>query len=208
MGTITLDHPLVHHKLSLLRDRGTGPMLFRQLLEELGLFLAVEASRGLTTEPTRVSTPLEDMDARCLPQLDPVLVPVLRAGLGLVPSFLKLMPTAKIGHLGLYRNHTSLQPVAYYKNLPPRLAERHVFVLDPMLATGGSASEALRQLKAEGAVNLSLVCLVGSPEGLNRLKEDHPDVSVVMAALDRKLNQSGYILPGLGDAGDRLFGTS
>lgn len=208
MGTITLDHPLVHHKLSLLRDRNTGPMLFRQLVEELGLFLAVEASRSLATVPTRISTPLEDMDARCLPRLDPVLVPVLRAGLGLVPAFLRVLPTAKIGHLGLYRDHASLQPVTYYKNLPQGLAERHVFLLDPMLATGGSASEALRLLKEEGAVNLSLVCLVGSPEGLKRIGNDHPDISIVIAVVDRKLNQNAYILPGLGDAGDRLFGTS
>ena len=208
MDPIVLDHPLAHHKLALLRDRKTSVALFRQLLEEIGLLLAVEASRALATEAVSVETPLERMEGRRLMPLDPVLVPVLRAGLGLLPPFLQLAPTAKVGHLGLYRDHDSLVPVPYYRNFPPLLEERHVFVLDPMLATGGSASEALRQLKAAGAKRLSLVCLVGAPEGLRRVREDHPDVAVVLAALDRVLNEKGYILPGLGDAGDRLFGTT
>lgn len=208
METIVLDHPLVHHKLALLRDRKTGGALFRQLLEELGLLLAVEASRFLETETVSVETPLERMEGRRLKPLDPVLVPVLRAGLGLLPPFLELMPTAKVGHLGLYRDHDSLVPVPYYRNFPPVLHERPVFVLDPMLATGGSASEALHQLKAAGAKRITLVCLVGAPEGLTRVRADHPDVQVVLAALDRQLNEKGYILPGLGDAGDRLFGTT
>ena len=208
MDPIVLDHPLVHHKLALLRDRKTGGALFRQLLEEIGLMLAVEATRALDTEAVSVETPLERTEGRRLRPLDPVLVPVLRAGLGLLPPFLQLAPTAKVGHLGLYRDHDSLVPVPYYRNFPPLLEERHVFVLDPMLATGGSASEALRQLKVSGAKRLSLVCLVGAPEGLRRVQEDHPDVAVVLAALDRGLNEKGYILPGLGDAGDRLFGTA
>jgi len=208
MDPIVLDHPLVHHKLALLRDRKTNAILFRQLLEEIGLMLAVESARSLSTEAVSVETPLERTEGRRLPPLDPVLVPVLRAGLGLLPPFLQLMPTAKVGHLGLYRDHGSLAPVPYYRNFPPLLAERHVFVLDPMLATGGSASEALRQLKADGAKRLTLVCLVGAPEGLRRVQQDHPDVAVVLAALDRGLNDKGYILPGLGDAGDRLFGTA
>lgn len=208
MEPVLLNHPLVHHKLSLLRDRKTGGALFRQLLEEVGVLLAVEASRSLETEAVSVETPLERMEGQRLKPLDPVLVPVLRAGLGLLPPFLALMPTAKVGHLGLYRDHGSLKPVPYYRNFPPLLPERHVFVLDPMLATGGSASEALHQLKAEGARRITLVCLVGAPEGLRRVREDHPDVLVVLAALDRELNEKGYILPGLGDAGDRLFGTT
>ena len=208
MEPIVLDHPLAHHKLALLRDRKTGGALFRQLLEELGLLLAVEAYRALETTAASVETPLERTEVRRLNTLDPVLVPVLRAGLGLLPPFLQLMPTAKVGHLGLYRDHDSLVPVPYYRNFPPLLSERHVFVLDPMLATGGSASEALRQLKEAGAKRLSLVCLVGAPEGLKRVQADHPDVQVVLAALDRGLNEKGYILPGLGDAGDRLFGTT
>ena len=208
MDPIVLDHPLVHHKLALLRDRKANAILFRQLLEEIGLMLAVESARALATEAVSVETPLERTEGRRLLPLDPVLVPVLRAGLGLLPPFLQLMPTAKVGHLGLYRDHGSLAPVPYYRNFPPLLAERHVFVLDPMLATGGSASEALRQLKADGAKRLTLVCLVGAPEGLRRVQQDHPDVAVVLAALDRGLNDKGYILPGLGDAGDRLFGTA
>ena len=208
MAPIVLDHPLVHHKLTLLRDRKTNGALFRQLLDEVGLMLAVEATRALVTEVVSVETPLERAEGRRLNPLDPVLVPVLRAGLGLLPSFLQLVPTAKVGHLGLYRDHDSLVPVPYYRNFPPLLGERHVFVLDPMLATGGSASEAIRQLKAAGAKRITLVCLVGAPEGLRRVQEDHPDASVVLAVLDRELNEKGYILPGLGDAGDRLFGTA
>jgi len=203
-----VDHPLVHHKLSLIRDRKTSGSLFRALIEEVGLILATESTRGLHTESVVVETPLERTSTLRLKSLDPVLVPVLRAGLGLLPSFLKLLPTAKVGHLGLYRDHDSLVPVPYYRNFPPLLEARPVFVLDPMLATGGSASEAVRQLKAAGAVNLSLVALLAAPEGLERLQHDHPDLTIVVGAVDRQLNEKGYILPGLGDAGDRLFGTA
>lgn len=203
-----LDHPLVHHKLSLIRDRKTPGILFRSLIEEVGLILATESTRNLPVESMVVETPLERTSTLRLKSLDPVLVPVLRAGLGLLPSFLKLLPTAKVGHLGLYRDHDSLVPVPYYRNFPPLLEDRPVFVLDPMLATGGSASEAVRQLKAAGGVNLSLVALLAAPEGLERLNADHPDLTIVVAAVDRQLNEKGYILPGLGDAGDRLFGTA
>jgi uracil phosphoribosyltransferase len=202
-----VDHPLVQHKLSLIRDRKTPGSLFRALIEEVGLILAAEATRTLPTESVVVETPLERTSTLRLRSLDPVLVPVLRAGLGLLPSFLQLLPTAKVGHLGLYRDHDSLVPVPYYRNFPPLLEARPVFVLDPMLATGGSASEAVRQLKAAGAVNLSLVALLAAPEGLERLQKDHPDLTIVVGAVDRQLNEKGYILPGLGDAGDRLFGT-
>jgi uracil phosphoribosyltransferase len=202
-----IDHPLLHHKLSLIRDRKTPGSLFRMLLGEAGLILATESTRALPTESVVVETPLERTGSLRLKSLDPVLVPVLRAGLGLLPSFLQLLPTAKVGHLGLYRDHDSLVPVPYYRNFPPLLEARPVFVLDPMLATGGSASEAIRQLKAAGAVNLSLVALLAAPEGLERLQKDHPDLTIVVGAVDRQLNEKGYILPGLGDAGDRLFGT-
>ena len=202
-----VDHPLLHHKLSLIRDRKTPGSLFRMLLEEAGLILAIESTRALPTESVVVETPLERTGSLRLKSLDPVLVPVLRAGLGLLPSFLKLLPTAKVGHLGLYRDHDSLVPVPYYRNFPPLLEARPVFVLDPMLATGGSASEAIRQLKAAGAVNLSLVALLAAPEGLERLQKDHPDLTIVVGSVDRQLNEKCYILPGLGDAGDRLFGT-
>jgi uracil phosphoribosyltransferase len=203
-----LNHPLVDHKLSLLRDRKTPGALFRALLEELGLILAVEATRELRTEPITVETPLERMEGRRLTPHDPVLVPVLRAGLGLLPAFQTLLPTAKVGHLGLARDHTTLVPVPYYRNFPPLLEQRPVLVIDPMLATGGSASEALRQVKQAGAKQLTLACLLAAPEGIARVEQDHPDVRVVVAAVDRQLNEKGYILPGLGDAGDRLFGTT
>lgn len=203
-----LDHPLVAHKLSYIRDRKTPGSLFRALTEEVGLILAVEATRSLQTDPVVIETPLERTSTQRLKPLDPVLVPVLRAGLGLLPSFLQLLPTAKVGHLGLYRDHDSLVPVPYYRNFPPLLEARPVFVLDPMLATGGSASEAVRQLKGAGAVNLTLVSLLAAPEGVARLEKDHPDLTIVIGAMDRQLNDKAYILPGLGDAGDRLFGTA
>ncbi len=208
MSIHVVDHPLVHHKLSLIRDRKTPGILFRTLLEEVGLILATESTRMLPTESVVVETPLERTGTQRLKSLDPVLVPVLRAGLGLLPAFLKLLPTAKVGHLGLYRDHDSLVPVPYYRNFPPLLEARPVFILDPMLATGGSASEAVRQLKAAGAINLTLVALLAAPEGLERLQGDHPDLTIVVGAVDRQLNEKGYILPGLGDAGDRLFGTA
>lgn len=208
MTTTVLDHPLVHHKLSLIRDRKTPGSLFRALIEEVGLLLAAEATRALPLEPAVIETPLERTESLRLRQLDPVLVPVLRAGLGLLPSFLQLLPTAKVGHLGLYRDHDSLVPVPYYRNFPPLLEARPVFVLDPMLATGGSASEAISQLKGAGAENLALVAVLAAPEGLHRLQSDHPDLRIIVGAVDRQLNDKGYILPGLGDAGDRLFGTA
>lgn len=203
-----IDHPLLHHKLSLIRDRKTPGSQFRALIEEVGLVLAVESTRNLPMETVVVETPLERTGTLRLKSLDPVLVPVLRAGLGLLPSFLQLLPTAKVGHLGLYRDHDSLVPVPYYRNFPPLLEARPVFVLDPMLATGGSASEAVRQLKSAGAQNLTLVAVLAAPEGLERLHADHPDLNIVVGAVDRQLNEKGYILPGLGDAGDRLFGTA
>ena len=207
MEATILDHPLCDHKITLLRDRKTPGILFRRALEELGLILAVESTRHLPTEPVAVETPLERTPGRRLHSLDPVLVPVLRAGLGLLPPFLQLMPTAKVGHLGLYRDHDSLVPVPYYRNFPPLLDERHVFILDPMLATGGSASEAVRQLKVAGAKQITLASVLAAPEGIARLNQDHPDLRIFVAALDRCLNEKAYILPGLGDAGDRLFGT-
>jgi uracil phosphoribosyltransferase len=207
MDAIVLDHPLCHHKLTLLRDVKTPGSLFRKVIEELGLLLAVECTRHLATEPVAVETPLERTQGRKLTSLDPVLVPVLRAGLGLLPPFLQLLPTAKVGHLGLYRDHDSLVPVPYYRNFPPLLEERCVFVLDPMLATGGSGSEAVRQLKHAGAKNITFASVLAAPEGVKRLAADHPDLRIMVACVDRQLNERGYILPGLGDAGDRLFGT-
>lgn len=208
MRIITLDHPLAFHKLALMRDRKTPVSLFRALVHELGLHLAIEATRATPTEEVAVETPLERTVCRRLPQLDPVIVPVLRAGLGLVDAFLTLVPTAKVGHLGLYRDHASLVPVPYYRNFPPLLDQRQVYILDPMLATGGSASEAIRQLKEAGARSITLVSVIAAPEGIARVTGDHSDLTVVVGAVDRQLNERGYILPGLGDAGDRLFGTT
>ena len=207
MDAIIVDHPLCQHKMTLLRDLKTPGSLFRQVVEELGLILAVESTRHLPTEAVAVETPLERTQGRRLPSLDPVLVPVLRAGLGLLPPFLQLLPTAKVGHLGLYRDHETLVPVPYYRNFPPLLEAREVFVLDPMLATGGSASEAVRQLKSAGAQRLTLVSILAAPEGIRRLQSDHPELRIVVGAVDRQLSEKAYILPGLGDAGDRLFGT-
>lgn len=208
MKIVVLDHPLAAHKLTLLRDRKTPVSLFRALTEELGLLLAMESTQTLPVMPVAVETPLERMQGALLHTLDPVLVPVLRAGLGLLQPFLQLLPTAKVGHLGLYRDHDSLVPVPYYRNFPPLLEARPVFILDPMLATGGSASEAVRQLKEAGARQITLASVLATPEGLRRLETDHPDLTVVTAAVDRQLNEKGYILPGLGDAGDRTFGTA
>ncbi len=207
MQIVVLDHPLAHHKLALLRDRRTPVILFRDLTVELGLLLAVEATRNLSTEGREFETPLEKMNGQVLAKLDPALVPVLRAGLGLVPSFLSLLPTAKVGHIGMYRDHASLKPVPYYRNFPPRLEARAVYVLDPMLATGGSASEAIQEVKDAGAKDITLVSIIAAPEGITRLERDHPDLRLVAGAVDRELNEKGYILPGLGDAGDRIFGT-
>ena len=204
---VVLQHPLVDHKLSLLRDVRTSRPLFRDLLDELGLILAVEATRGLATTPFPVETPLEPMEGRRLDALDPVLVPVLRAGLGLVPSFLRMLPTAKVGHLGMARDHETLRPVPYYKNFPAELHRRPVLVLDPMLATGGSACEALAEVKSAGARNLTLVCLLAAPEGVEVFHKAHPNVKLYVASLDSHLNDHAYIIPGLGDAGDRIFGT-
>lgn len=207
MQIIVLDHPLARHKLSLLRDRRTPMVLFRSLTEEIGLMLAVEATRNLSTEAVEIETPLEKMRGQTLAKLDPALVPVLRAGLGLVPPFLKLLPTAKVGHIGMYRDHASLKPVPYYRNFPPMLEARAVYLLDPMLATGGSASEAVQEVKDAGAKDITLVSVIAAPEGFARVERDHPDVRIVVGAVDRELNGQGYILPGLGDAGDRTFGT-
>ena len=207
MQILVLDHPLAHHKLALLRDHRTTMNQFRTVTEELGLMLAVEATRNLSTTAVELETPLEKMSGRMLAGLDPALVPVLRAGLGLVPSFLKLLPTAKVGHIGMYRDHVTLKPVPYYRNFPPMLGSRAVYVLDPMLATGGSASESIQEVKDVGAVDITLVSVIAAPEGLARLEKDHPDLRIVIGAVDRGLNEHGYILPGLGDAGDRTYGT-
>ncbi len=200
-------HPLVQHKLTILRDRSTPTKIFKELVEEIAMLMAYEATVDMTLEETRVETPLESTIGRQLSGKKLTLVPILRAGLGMVDGIYRLAPNARIGHIGLYRNHDTLQPVDYYFKVPGDAAGRDFFVLDPMLATGGSAASAVTSLKKAGATRIRFLCLVAAPEGVRRLAKEHPDVMVFCASLDRGLNEHGYILPGLGDAGDRLFGT-
>jgi uracil phosphoribosyltransferase len=202
-----LDHPLIQHKLAVLRDRHTSKKTFRALVEEISMLMGYEVTKDLRLEEVVIDTPLERMTARAVSGKKLTLVPILRAGLGMVEGMLRLMPSVRVGHLGLYRDHDTLEPVSYYFKIPPEPEARDFIVLDPMLATGGSAAAAVTSLKVQGATRVRLVCLVAAPEGVRRMLDAHPDVQVFTAALDRQLNDHGYILPGLGDAGDRLFGT-
>ena len=202
-----VDHPLIQHKISLMRDRNTGTKEFRDLLREIALLLCYEATRDLPTEEVEVETPVALARTTVLAGRKLALVPILRAGLGMVDGMLNLIPAAKVGHIGLYRNEETLEPVEYYCKLPKDIAERDVFVLDPMLATGGSAIDAISQIKKRGARHIKFIGLIAAPEGLKALHEAHPDVDIYVAALDERLNENGYIIPGLGDAGDRIFGT-
>ena len=204
---VVLDHPLVQHKLALLRDVETNTKDFRHLMGELAAFLCYEATRDLELEDFQVQTPLEETPARRVSGKKLGVVAVLRAGLGMLDAVLDLVPVARVGFVGVYRDEETLEPVEYYCKLPSDLAERDVLVLDPMLATGGSSSAALELCKQRGAVRISLLCVVAAPAGIERVAADHPDVTVYAACIDRELNDVGYILPGLGDAGDRLFGT-
>lgn len=200
-----IEHPLITHKLTQLRRRETGTKDFRQLMNEVSGLMAYEISEDLPLREVRVETPVGTCNASEI-AMEIVLIPILRAGLGMVDGIINLIPTAKVGHIGLYRNEETLAPVAYYSKVP-NLSEAIVMVLDPMLATGGSANAAISNLKEEGAAVIKLVCLVGAPEGVRMMEQHHPDVDIYLAALDEKLNDRGYIVPGLGDAGDRLFGT-
>jgi uracil phosphoribosyltransferase len=202
-----LDHPLIQHKLSLLRDRHTSTRDFKQLVSEIAMLMAYEVTKDLPTEPVEVDTPLERMTGRQVSGKKLTLVPILRAGLGMVEGIAQLIPSARVGHIGLYRDHDTLKPIDYYFKIPAAEIERDFFILDPMLATGGSAVAAVAALKDAGARRIRFLCLVAAPEGVGRMLEQHPEVPVFAAALDRQLNAQGYILPGLGDAGDRLFGT-
>lgn len=199
------NHPLITHKLALMRDKNTSTKDFSQQLDEIASLMAFEVSRDLPTKPKHVETPMGPCETTELAQ-DVVLVPILRAGLGMVDGIRDLIPTAKVGFIGMYRHHDTLLPEEYFAKFPD-MTDATVMVLDPMLATGGSASAALTKIKERGAKNLKLVCLVGAPEGVRRIEQDHPDVDIYLAALDEKLNEIGYIVPGLGDAGDRIFGT-
>jgi len=202
-----LDHPLIQHKLTLLRDRDTTTRDFKQLVNEIAMLMAFEVTKDLALEPVEIETPLERMTGRQVAGKKLTLVPILRAGLGMVEGIAQLIPSARVGHIGLYRDHDTLQPIDYYFKIPADEIERDFFILDPMLATGGSAVAAVSALHNAGARRIRFLCLVAAPEGVGRMLEAHPEVPVFTAALDRQLNEHGYILPGLGDAGDRLFGT-
>lgn len=202
-----IDHPLVRHKLTLLRRRDTPTKAFKELVEELAMLMAYEATKDLALERITVETPLESATGWQVSGKKLTLVPILRAGLGMVEGILRLVPAARVGHIGLYRDHDTLKPVDYYFKVPGDASEREFLVLDPMLATGGSAASAVSSLKRAGASRIRFLCLVAAPEGVQRLLDEHPDVGIITASLDRELNEQGYILPGLGDAGDRLFGT-
>lgn len=202
-----VEHPLIQHKLTLIRNKNTGTKEFRENVNEIAGLMAYEITRNTQVREIRTETPLKTCTGWELSR-HIVLVPVLRAGLGMVDGITSLIPTAKIGHVGMVRDHDTLEPKSYYAKFPYRMKKSVVLVLDPMLATGGSASATLAKLKKEGAFELKLVCIVGAPEGVERIKKDHPDVDIFLAALDEGLNEKGYILPGLGDAGDRLFGTN
>ncbi|HSU15798.1 uracil phosphoribosyltransferase [Longimicrobium sp.] len=202
-----VDHPLIQHKLSFLRDKETSKKKFKELVDEIAMLMAYEVTKDLPLAEVEVETPLERMTARQVAGKKLTVVPILRAGLGMVDGVVRLMPGVRVGHIGLYRDHDTLQPVDYYFKIPADAESRDFLVLDPMLATGGSASAAVTSLKRQGAKRVRMLCMVAAPEGVQRMLEDHPDVHVYAAALDRELNDVGYILPGLGDAGDRLFGT-
>lgn len=204
---IVTSHPLLRHKVTLLRKRDTPKKIFKELVDEIAMLLAYEVTSDLDTETVRVETPLESTTGDIVLGERLTLVPILRAGLGMVDGVLDLIPTMRVGHIGLQRDHDTLEPIDYYFKIPLPLEESVFIVVDPMLATGGSASAAVTYLKDSGARNIRMMCIVAAPEGARRMLEDHPDVLVYSAALDRELNERGYILPGLGDAGDRLFGT-
>lgn len=203
-----IDHPLIRHKLTIMRKKETGTKDFRELLEEISMLMTYEITRGFPLKDVEIETPLGKYVAKELAASRKVcVVPILRAGLGMQSGVVNMIPAAKIGHIGLYRDPETLQPVEYYCKMPADIAERTMIVVDPMLATGGSASAALTMLKEKGAKNLILMCLVSAPEGIKVINEDHPDVPLYVASVDEKLNEHGYIVPGLGDAGDRIFGT-
>lgn len=202
-----MDHPLIQHKVGVLRRVETGSKEFRELVNEISMLMCYEATRNLPLMDVEIETPICKTTVKQIAGRTLGIVPILRAGLGMVDAMLNLVPTAKVGHIGLYRDPETLNPVEYYCKLPYDAAERDIFVLDPMLATGGSASAAIQFIKDKGVKNIHFLCLIASPEGVKRLEEDHPDVDIYVAALDEKLNDHGYIVPGLGDAGDRLFGT-
>ena len=208
MSTVhIIDHPMIQHKLSIMRDKNTGSKDFRQLLTEISLFMGYEVTRDLPLDYKEIETPIRKMKAPKVSGRKLAIVPILRAGMGMLEGMLTLIPVAKVGHIGLYRNEETHEPVEYFCKLPEDIQQRLVIVTDPMLATGGSSIDALTLLKKHGCTNIRLMCLVAAPEGLAKVQEAHPDVDIYVAAVDDHLNENAYIVPGLGDAGDRIFGT-
>ena len=208
MGKVViLDHPLIKHKLTFIRDKNTGSKEFRELVKEVSMLMAYEVTRDLPLEDINIETPVAETKSQVIAGKKLGLVPILRAGLGMVDGMLNLLPAAKVGHVGLYRDPETLKPVEYYCKLPQDIEERELIVLDPMLATGGSAVAAIQFLKNKGATNIKLMNLIAAPEGLEEVSKAHPDVDIYVAGVDERLNEDAYIIPGLGDAGDRLFGT-
>lgn len=201
------DHPLIQHKLTYIRDKKTGTKEFRELVDEVATLMAYEITRDLPLMDVEIETPVQKSNSKVLAGKKLGIIPILRAGIGMVDGILNLIPAARVGHIGLYRDPETLQPVEYYVKLPSDVSERELILVDPMLATGGSAIEAVNSLKKRGAKNIRFMCLIAAPEGVKAMTEAHPDVDVFIAALDEKLDEKGYIVPGLGDAGDRLFGT-
>ena len=202
-----MDHPLIQHKISMLRDKNTGTNEFRTLVEEIAMLMGFEALRDLPTENVTVETPIETCEAPMIAGKKMAVVPILRAGLGMVGGILRLVPSAKVGHIGLYRDPVTHEPHEYYCKLPEPIDQRTILVVDPMLATGGSASEAVTFIKQHGGKKIKFMCIIAAPEGLKRLRKDHPDIQIYIGHMDRELNGQAYICPGLGDAGDRIFGT-
>ncbi len=202
-----MDHPLIQHKISMLRDKNTGTNEFRKIVSEIAMLMAYEAFRDLPTENVEIETPIEKCETPFISGRKMAVVPILRAGLGMVDGITTLVPSAKVGHIGLYRDPETHEPCEYYCKLPSPIEQRTIVVTDPMLATGGSGSDAIRMIKEHGGVKIKFMCIIAAPEGLERLHKDHPDVQIYVGHLDRQLNENAYICPGLGDAGDRIFGT-
>ena len=206
-NVFVINHPLIQHKLSVIRDQNTGAKEFRELVEEIAMLMAYEVTRNFPLEEIEVETPIATARCQVVSGKKVAVIPILRAGLGMTGGVLKLIPTAKVGHIGVYRDPETLQPIEYYCKLPPDIEERELILVDPMLATGGSAAAGIQFLKQRGATQIRLMCLIAAPEGIQNVQAKHPDVDIYVAAVDDRLNSHGYIVPGLGDAGDRLFGT-
>ncbi len=204
---IVIEHPLIQHKLTLIRDKNTGPKEFRELVDEVSTLMAYEVTRDLSLQEVEIETPIQRGKFKVIAGKKLGIVPILRAGLGMLDGVLNLIPTAKVGHVGLYRDPETLEAIEYYCKMPSDVAERDLIIVDPMLATGGSASMAIQFVKRENPRSIKFMCLIAAPEGIDRLKQDHPDVDIFTAAIDHQLNDHAYIVPGLGDAGDRLYGT-